>query len=64
MGRPKLEPLLNPLEKERQQLPTFSEKYEEDLKRKLFEEDNAEEKTVGEIILEGKFVHHKRPGEK
>lgn len=61
MGRPKLEPLLNPLqkEKEKQKLPTFSEKYEEDLKRQLFENDNVDEESVGEIILKDKMVHHK-----
>lgn len=59
-GRPKLEPLLNPLEKERQTLPTFSEKYEEDLKRQLFEEDfETATEPAGDIILKEKMIHHK-----
>lgn len=61
----------NPLEK-RTKLPDFSEKYEEDLKRKLFEEDlkNMASKNVNEDEEESayyetdrKLVHHKRDGD-
>nr|DAG89430.1 MAG TPA: hypothetical protein [Crassvirales sp.] len=61
----------NPLEK-RTKLPDFSEKYEEDLKRKLFEEDlkrmasknvNEDEEESEYYETDRKMVHHKRDGD-
>lgn len=61
----------NPLEKRDKPL-TFSEKYEEALKRKLFEEDlekmnqknaNGDEEESAYYETDRKLVHHKRDGE-
>ena len=41
MGRKKQEPLVNPLEKSKK-MPTFEERYEESLKKKLFENDEIQ----------------------
>lgn len=67
----KEEKMENPLEK-RTKLPDFSEKYEEDLKRKLFEEDlkrmasknvNEDEEESEYYEIDRKMVHHKRDGD-
>ena len=67
----KEEKMENPLEK-RTKLPDFSEKYEEDLKRKLFEEDlkrmasknvNEDEEESEYYETDRKMVHHKRDGD-
>lgn len=62
----------NPLEK-REKLPDFTEKYEENLKRKLFEEDlkkmasknmnNEDNEESAYYETDRKLVHHKRDGE-
>ena len=62
----------NPLEK-RNKLPDFTEKYEENLKRKLFEEDlkkmasknvNIEDEEESAYYeTDRKLAHHKRDGE-
>ena len=63
----------NPLEK-REKLPDFTEKYEEALKRKLFEEDlekmknksangDGDEEESAYYETDRKLVHHKRDGE-
>lgn len=59
-----------PLEK-RTKLPTFTEKYEESLKRQLFEEDLAkmtakktdEDEESDYFENERSFAHHKRSGD-
>ena len=61
-----------PLEK-REKLPDFTEKYEENLKRKLFEEDlkkmasknmnNEDNEESAYYETDRKLVHHKRDGE-
>jgi len=66
MGRKKLEPLVNPLEQSKK-MPTFEERYEESLKRKLFEEElkkQADEDEDSEYYEETRTLkHQKRDGE-
>lgn len=42
---------------------SFSERWEEELKQKLFEEENSTEEQVEEILEAKTTVHHKRPNE-
>ena len=44
---------------------TFSDKWEEELKRQLFEEENSEKETitVEDVLLSKTTIHKKRPGE-
>ena len=69
--KPKEKKMENPLEK-RNKLPDFTEKYEEGLKRKLFEEDleNMKKRGLDDNEQESayyetdrKLAHHKRDGE-
>lgn len=68
MGRKKLEPLVNPLEQARK-MPTFEERYEESLKKKLFEEELSKQVTddddeEAEYYEETRNLkHQKRDGE-
>lgn len=60
--------LETPIEKEQREMKamTFSERYEEELKKKLFEEDENEvtEDDIDEYLTAKCTVHKKRPGEK
>jgi len=62
MARPKLPELLNPIERERQQRPSYSEKYEEELRASLFKDDTPVSDATLPIIVNG-WAHHARPGE-
>lgn len=66
MGRKKLEPLVNPLEQSRK-MPTFEERYEESLKKKLFEEElskQVDDDEEAEYYEETRNLkHQKRDGE-
>lgn len=67
MGRKKLEPLVNPLEQSRK-MPTFEERYEESLKKKLFEEELSkqviDDDEDSEYYEESRNLkHQKRNGE-
>lgn len=42
---------------------SFSERWEEELKQKLFEEEISTEEHVEEILESKTSVHHKRPNE-
>lgn len=42
---------------------SFSERWEEELKQKLFEEENSTEEQIEEILESKTTVHHKRPNE-
>lgn len=66
MGRKKLEPLVNPLEQSKK-MPTFEERYEESLKKKLFEEElknqAVDENEDSEYYEETRSLkHQKRDG--
>lgn len=54
--------MVSPIQKAKQ-LPTFSEKYEEDLKKKLFENVEGEYDEIVHEVYKNEFVHKKRPGE-
>jgi len=62
--------LLNPNEKraEMEKKISFSDKWEEELKQKLFEEDKKTKEapvlTTGDVLTAKVNVHHKRPKEK
>jgi hypothetical protein len=64
----KLPKILNPKEirEEAERKMTFSEKYEEELKRQLFEEDNNPQEVIeaSDILLAETTVHKERSGEK
>ena len=66
MGRKKLEPLVNPLEQSKK-MPTFEERYEESLKKKLFENDiiqaNDDEDESDYYEETRNLKHQKRDGE-
>jgi hypothetical protein len=66
MGRKKQEPLVNPLEQSRK-MPTFEERYEESLKRKLFENDTFQaddDEDEADYYEETRNIkHQKRDGE-
>ena len=66
MGRKKQEPLVNPLEKSKK-MPTFEERYEESLKKKLFENDiiqaNDDEDESDYYEETRNLKHQKRDGE-
>jgi hypothetical protein len=66
MGRKKLEPLVNPLEQSKKK-PTFEERYEESLKRKLFEDmelQNNDDEDESDYYEETRNIkHQKRDGE-
>ena len=66
MGRKKQEPLVNPLEKSKK-MPTFEERYEESLKKKLFENDeiqaNDDEDEADYYEETRNLKHQKRDGE-
>lgn len=56
-----------PVQKEKrlEKQMTFSDRWEEELKKQLFEEENnKKEEAVEEILTAGTTVHKKRPGEK
>ena len=60
----KLPRMETPIEAERkkEQRISFSERWEEELKQKLFEEENTPEEQITEILEEKTNIHHKRPG--
>lgn len=64
----KLPKIPNPKEirEEAERKMTFSEKYEEELKRQLFEEDNNPQEVIeaNDILLAETTVHKEKPGEK
>ena len=63
----KLPKMKTPVEirQEQEKKMTFSDKWEEELKRQLFEEENSEKETVTveDILLSKTTIHKKRPGE-
>lgn len=64
----KLPKIPNPKEirEEAERKMTFSEKYEEELKRQLFEEDNNPQDVINadDVLLAETVAHKERPGEK
>lgn len=63
----KLPKMKTPVEirQEQEKKMTFSDKWEEELKRQLFEEDNSEKETITaeDVLLSKTTIHKKRPGE-
>ena len=63
----KLPKMKTPVEirQEQEKKMTFSDKWEEELKRQLFEEENSEKEaiTVEDVLLSKTTIHKKRPGE-
>lgn len=63
----KLPKMKTPVEirQEQEKKMTFSDKWEEELKRQLFEEENSEKEiiTAEDVLLSKTTVHKKRPGE-
>jgi hypothetical protein len=65
MGRKKLEPLVNPLEKSKK-MPTFEERYEESLRNQLLEgmAKETDDDEEAEYYEETRNIRHqKRDGE-
>lgn len=62
---PRLEtPVQAAKREEQERKATFSERYEEELIQKLFEEENNEIKEEVQQVLEASYSYHKkRPGE-
>ena len=63
----KLPKMKTPVEirQEQEKKMTFSDRWEEELKKQLFEEDNSEKETITaeDVLLSKTTIHKKRPGE-
>ena len=63
----KLPKMKTPVEirQEQEKKMTFSDKWEEELKRQLFEEENSEKETITaeDVLLSKTTIHKKRLGE-
>ena len=63
----KLPKMKTPVEirQEQEKKMTFSDRWEEELKKQLFEEDNSEKETITaeDVLLSKTTRHKKRPGE-
>ena len=63
----KLPKMKTPVEirQEQEKKMTFSDKWEEELKKQLFEEENSEKETITaeDVLLSKTTIHKKRPGE-